>query len=104
MKLLGSYPSSLLVKMMKSQVLGINESFKRAGIGLNDILSVVTVTLEAVVMTIKEISQWLVNVFGSNLHEEIEDLTYFVPWDLERNLPKVVVETGGVSHDTIWIA
>ncbi len=58
----------------------------------------------AVVLTINEIKEWLVKGLDSSLREEIEDLTFFVPWDLERNIPKVTVEIGGVSLDTMWIA
>ncbi|MFB0506177.1 MAG: GNAT family N-acetyltransferase [Thermodesulfobacteriota bacterium] len=58
----------------------------------------------AVVMTINEIKELLVKGFDSSLREEIEDLTFFVPWDLERNIPKVTVDSAGVSLDTMWIA
>ena len=58
----------------------------------------------AVVLTINEIKDWLVKVFDSSLREEIEDLTFFVPWDLERNFPRVTVHILGVSLDTMWIA
>ena len=58
----------------------------------------------AVIVTINEIKELLVKGFDSSLSEEIEDLTFFVPWDLERNIPKVTVDIAGVSLDTIWIA
>jgi hypothetical protein len=35
---------------------------------------------------------------------EIEDLTFFVPWDFENNMPKVTVDVSGVFLDTLWIA
>ncbi|MGQ9648399.1 MAG: hypothetical protein ACUVWO_17910 [Thermodesulfobacteriota bacterium] len=57
-----------------------------------------------IVVTIKEINKGLMKVFGSNHRNEIEDLAFFVPWDLERNIPKVTVDMTGVSFDTIWIA
>ena len=57
-----------------------------------------------VVMTINEIREWLVKVFDPSLREEIEDLTFFVPWDLERNIPRVTVHILGVSLDTMWVA
>lgn len=57
-----------------------------------------------VVLTINEIKEWLRKVFQSNLREEIEDLTFFVPWDLERNILKVTVDISGISLDTLWIA
>jgi len=58
----------------------------------------------AVVMTIKEIREWLAKVFEFSLREEIEDLTFFVPWDLERNIPRVTVHIVGISLDTMWVA
>jgi GNAT superfamily N-acetyltransferase len=58
----------------------------------------------AVIVTINEIREWLVKEFDSSLREEIEDLTFFVPWDLERNIPKVTVDIAGVSLNTMWIA
>jgi len=42
--------------------------------------------------------------FDPGLLEEIEDLAFFIPWDLERNIPRVTVDTRGVSLDTLWIA
>jgi hypothetical protein len=58
----------------------------------------------AVILTITSIREWLVKAFGDHLHEEIEDLIVFVPWDLERNMPRVTVDFAGVSLDTVWIA
>jgi GNAT superfamily N-acetyltransferase len=58
----------------------------------------------AVIGTINEIRECLGKEFGSSLREEIEDLTFFIPWDLKRNIPKVTVDIAGVSLDTIWIA
>jgi GNAT superfamily N-acetyltransferase len=58
----------------------------------------------AVVMTIDEIRNWLVKLFDDSLSEEIEDLTFFIPWDIEKNIPKVAVHILGVLLDTVWIA
>jgi len=58
----------------------------------------------AVVRTINDIKEWLMTKLDSTFREEIEELTYFVPWDIEKNIPKIPVETTGVSLDTIWIA
>jgi GNAT superfamily N-acetyltransferase len=33
-----------------------------------------------------------------------EEISYFVPWDLGRNYPRVFADPGGVSVDTIWLA
>ena len=57
-----------------------------------------------VVMIINEIKGWLWEVFDSRLREEIEDLTFFVPWDLQKDTPKLMVDIRGVSLDTIWVA
>ena len=58
----------------------------------------------AIVRTINDIKEWLVTKFDSNFLEEIEELTYFIPWDIEKNIPKIPVDIAGVSLDTIWIA
>jgi hypothetical protein len=57
-----------------------------------------------IVVTINEINKGLRKVFGSNHQNEIENLAFFVPWDLERNIPKVTVNVTGVSLDSLWIA
>jgi GNAT superfamily N-acetyltransferase len=57
-----------------------------------------------IVATINEINKSLMSVFGSNHQMEIENLAFFVPWDLDRNIPKVTVNITGVSLDTVWIA
>lgn len=58
----------------------------------------------AVILTINEIKKWLMKEFDPCLREEIEDLAFFIPWDLGRNIPRVTVDTRGVSLDTLWIA
>jgi hypothetical protein len=45
-----------------------------------------------------------VEIFDPSLREQIEDLTFFVPWDLERNIPRVAVHILDVSLDTLWVA
>ncbi len=56
------------------------------------------------VLTVNEIKQWLLKESRSRLREEIEDFTFFVPWDLEKNTPRICVDISGVSLDTLWIA
>ena len=56
------------------------------------------------ILTVNKIREWLVRVFDSNLHDEIEDFSFFVPWDIERNTPRVTVDITGVFLDTLWIA
>ena len=58
----------------------------------------------AIIMTINEVREWLLKVFHSKLSDEIEDLTFFVPWDIERNIPKVTVDVTGIFLDTLWVA
>lgn len=57
-----------------------------------------------VVLTVNEIKQRLLKEFPSCLPEEIDDFTFFVPWDLERNIPKIRVDISCISLDTLWIA
>ncbi len=42
--------------------------------------------------------------FNPEFRQEIENLTYFLPWDIEKNFPKIRVDVSGVSLDTVWIA
>ena len=58
----------------------------------------------AMVRTINDIKESLVVKSDPGLREEIEELTYFVPWDMKKNMPKVQVDVSGVSLDTVWIA
>jgi GNAT superfamily N-acetyltransferase len=57
-----------------------------------------------VVATINEVDAWLRNALGPGAGREIEDLTFFVPWDFEMNMPKVTVDVAGVFLDTLWVA
>jgi len=57
-----------------------------------------------VVMMINEIKEWLRKVCDSSLHEEIDDLTFFVPWDLQKDFPKLLVDDTGTSLHTLWVA
>jgi hypothetical protein len=59
---------------------------------------------QMVILTINEIKQWLLKEFHSRLREEIEDFTFFIPWDLERNMPNVTVDITGAFMHTVWIA
>jgi GNAT superfamily N-acetyltransferase len=57
-----------------------------------------------VLKMINEIKEWLRKAFDPSLHEEIDDLTFFVPWDLEKDIPKLVVDDTGTSLYTLWVA
>ena len=52
------------------------------------------------IMIVNEMMKWLKMRFPSSLREEIEDLTVFVPWDIERNIPRLYVDVSGISLDT----
>ena len=58
----------------------------------------------AMIRTLHDIRKWLETRFKSRFRRDIEELAYFVPWDIETNLPRVHVEISGVSVDRIWIA
>lgn len=53
---------------------------------------------------IREIKTWLVSRTDPGRREELEDLAFFVPWDLDRNMPRVSVDAAGPAVDAIWIA
>jgi GNAT superfamily N-acetyltransferase len=57
-----------------------------------------------VIVTINEILRWLRKIADPGLCVEIEELTFFVPWDIGRNLPRVTVDITSVALDTVWIA
>ncbi|OGP92530.1 MAG: hypothetical protein A2156_08625 [Deltaproteobacteria bacterium RBG_16_48_10] len=56
------------------------------------------------VMMINEVKSRLMRVFDSSLREEIEDLTFFISWDLQKNIPKIMVDVTGISMHTLWVA
>jgi hypothetical protein len=58
----------------------------------------------ALVSTINEIKTWAKKGLHPIPREEIEDLTFFIPWELERNIPRVHVDISGISLDSLWIA
>jgi hypothetical protein len=52
----------------------------------------------------RSVREWLASTAPPEMRAEAEDLTIFVPWDLERNSPRVLVEPCGVSIDKLWLA
>lgn len=58
----------------------------------------------AILGVVRSTRQWLGKVAPPNLKAEVEELTFFVPWDLGRNFPRVAVEPNGVSIDRLWLA
>ncbi len=57
-----------------------------------------------VITTINEIKEWLRKMCDASLHEEIEDLTFFVPWDFETDIPRLLVDEMGTSLHNVWVA
>jgi hypothetical protein len=53
---------------------------------------------------IREIKARLRKGVDSSLSEEIEDLAFFISWDLQKNIPKLIVDAMGISMEAIWIA
>jgi GNAT superfamily N-acetyltransferase len=42
--------------------------------------------------------------FNSRFKREIEELAYFIPWDIEQNTPAIRVDISNISLDTVWLA
>ncbi len=57
----------------------------------------------AMIATVNEISDKLLKTFGPRAREQVENLVFFVPWDLKENRPNVIVDITGVSLGTVWI-
>jgi hypothetical protein len=56
------------------------------------------------IRVINEIRGKLEKKFNPGFRQEIEDLTYFLPWDIEKNIPRIRVDISAISLDTLWIA
>lgn len=56
-----------------------------------------------IIKTINDTTAYLKKTFHSRFKNEIEDLTYFIPWDIENNTPAVRVDISGISLDRVWI-
>jgi len=53
---------------------------------------------------LKDTGDSLKKRFHSRFKKEIEELAYFIPWDIERNTPSIRVDISGISLDTVWLA
>ena len=53
---------------------------------------------------LNDVRDWLRKRFHSGFRQEIEELTYFIPWDIENNMPTFRVDISTISLDTLWIA
>ena len=58
----------------------------------------------AVVTMINDIKEWMRKMCAPSVYEEIEDLAFFVPWDLQKDIPKLMVDETGMSLHNVWIA
>jgi GNAT superfamily N-acetyltransferase len=59
---------------------------------------------QAILKTIKEIRQWLRSNLQLNFGMEIDELTFFVSWEIERNMPKLGVDINGVTINSVWLS
>ena len=53
--------------------------------------------------TIKDTEAYLKKKFHARFRSDLDDLTYFVPWDIEKNMPAVRVDISGISLDRVWV-
>jgi hypothetical protein len=67
---------------------------------LNDAVGV----SRCIINIVKDTEAALKKKYHSRFKREIEDLAYFVPWDIERNSPTIGVDIMGISLDMMWIA
>lgn len=52
----------------------------------------------------RSVREWLGRTVPAPARSEVDELAIFVPWELESNFPRLMVEPGGVSVDTVWVA
>jgi hypothetical protein len=56
------------------------------------------------VTTINKIKERLQELMEPDAGEEIEDLAFFISWDLQNNIPKLMVDVTGITIHAVWIA
>ncbi|MBN2124042.1 MAG: hypothetical protein JW821_07100 [Deltaproteobacteria bacterium] len=57
-----------------------------------------------VAATVREANAMAARLLGIREEMLLDHLTYFVPWDLEGNRPRVMIEFGGTFLPELWIA
>lgn len=57
-----------------------------------------------VLIRINQIKSWVRRKVERALKEEVEDLTFFIPWDIERNIPRVQVHITEIDIDKVWVS
>ena len=55
-----------------------------------------------IIKTVKAVKEWLSGRLDAE--EDLESLSFFIPWNLERNIPNVSVDIASVCLDKVWIA
>jgi len=68
--------------------------------GMNETLGIDRV----LIATVNEVNKWLLKTVSPGGNQDLENLTFFVSWDIERNMPGVAADPSGVSFNVIWIA
>ncbi len=56
------------------------------------------------ISTTIEVKKWLMKKFGYNFREEIEDLAFFIPWDIGKNMPLLNIDVSKVYLEKIWVS
>lgn len=57
-----------------------------------------------IIITVNQIKDWLLRRVERGLWEEVKELAFFVPWDLEKNIPKLHIDLTKVYMDRVWVA
>jgi GNAT superfamily N-acetyltransferase len=57
-----------------------------------------------IIRSISEAKEWMISQLGDSWREDVEELTFFIPWDLEVNRIAVLVDPTGPSLENIWVA
>lgn len=57
-----------------------------------------------IVNIVKQTGDSLRKKFQSRFKRDIEELAYFIPWDIKQNIPSIRVDISGISFDTVWLS
>lgn len=56
-----------------------------------------------IIKTMNDTEAYLKKKLHTRFRSEIEDLTYFIPWNIEENMPAIRVDISGISLDRVWV-